>query len=310
MFETRTKAILFMLVCLALIVTACTSPAQNESLISTSVAQTLQAEPTEIPLLPTNTPDTSLTPLSTLTQAITPTSAATLSSAPSDPNCVHAELVSEYPPDRTVFTPNTGFTKTWTIKNVGTCTWDTSYQLIFWSGEMMGGATYYNLPEFVAPGDDVSISVLLMSPATEGIYRGYWRLKTPWNAVFGVGQYSQAFYAEIQVDRRPAQEYGVLSVTYNITREPPTGCPVNVLYTVYATLTTNGPLDLSYRWMQKDGNESAIKELFFEQAGSQTVSREWMVGRGDSPNDRWMQIIVLTPEPLEFHKAVFENNCP
>ena len=310
MFETRTKAILFMLVCLALVVTACTSPAQKQSVISTAVAQTLQAEPTDIPLLPTNTPDTSLTPLPTLTQAITPTSEATLSSAPSDPNCVHAELVSEYPPDRTVFRPDTSFTKTWTIKNVGTCTWDTSYQLIFWSGEMMGGATYYNLPEFVAPGDDVPISILLTSPSAEGIYTGYWRLKTPWNAVFGVGQYSQAFFAEIQVDRRPAQEYGVLNVTYNITREPATGCPVNVLYTVYATFTTNGPVDLSYMWMQKDGNESAVKELFFEQAGSQTVSRAWMVGRGDSPNDRWMQIILLTPEYVEFDQAVFENNCP
>ena len=310
MFETRTKAILLMLVCLALVVTACTAPAQNESLISTAVAQTVQAGATGIQPLSTNTPDASLTRLPTLTQAITPTSEATLSSAPSDPNCAHAQLVSEYPPDRTVFRPNTSFTKTWTIKNVGTCAWDTSYQIVFWSGETMGGATYYNMPEYVAPGDEITISILLTSPANEGIYTGYWRLKTPWNAVFGVGQYSQAFYAEIQVDNRPGQEYGVLSVEYSITREPATGCPANVLYTVYATITTNGPVDLTYRWLQRDGNESAIKVLSFEAAGSQTISREWMVGRGNSPNDRWMQIVVFEPVYAEYDKAVFANDCP
>lgn len=174
----------------------------------------------------------------------------------------------------------------------------------------MGGSTYYNLPETVLPGDDVSITVFLQAPGSEGFYTGYWRLKTPWNAVFGVGQYSQAFYAEIQVDKRPGQEYAVLNVTYSIVREPATGCPANVRYTVYATFTVNGPLDLRYQWMQKDGNESAVKDMSFEAAGSKTVSREWMVGRGDSPNDRWMQIIVLEPNYVEFEKAVFENNCP
>ncbi|HUG33535.1 MAG TPA: NBR1-Ig-like domain-containing protein [Anaerolineales bacterium] len=309
MFEKRAHVILVALVSIALLVTACASPAQVESAIATSVAQTVQAGATEIPPLPTETPDPALLAQPTLTQAITPTSEATLISAPSDADCIHAELVGEYPPDRTVFRPNTSFSKTWTIKNVGTCTWDSSYQLIFWSGELMGGSTYYNLPEVVLPGDDVSITIFLQSPGSEGFYTGYWRLKTPWNAVFGVGQYSQAFYAEIQVDIRPGQEYTVLSVTYDIVREPATGCPANVLYTVYATFTTNGPLDLKYRWDQKDGNESAVKELSFEQAGSQTVSREWMVGRGDSSNDRWMQISVLEPQYMEFEKAVFSNDC-
>lgn len=310
MYEKRTHVILIMLVCTALLVTACASPAQNESAIATAVAQTVQAGATEIPPLPTETLDPALLAQPTLTPAFTPTSEATLISAPPDADCIHAELVSEYPPDRTVFKPNTSFTKSWTIKNVGTCTWDTSYQLIFWSGEPMGGATYYNMPEVVLPGDDVTISIFLQSPAAEGFYTSYWRLKTPWNAVFGVGQYSQAFYAEIQVDKRPGQEYGILDVTYNIVREPATGCPANVLYTVYATFTTNGPYDFNYVWMQKDGNNSDARNLVLEEAGSKTISREWKVGRGDSPNDRWMQIIVVWPEYYEYEKAVFKNDCP
>jgi len=310
MYENRTHVILIVLACLALLVTACVSSAQNESTIATAVAQTVQAEATDVPPLPTATLDPALLAQPTLTPAFTPTSEATLISAPSDPDCIHAELVSEYPPDRTVFKPNTSFTKSWTIKNVGTCTWDTSYQLIFWSGELLGGSTYYNLPEVVLPDDDITISIILQSPGSEGIYRGYWRLKAPWNEVFGVGQYSQAFYAEIQVDKRPVQEYDILSITYDIVRDPPSGCPVNVLYTVYATITTSGPFDFAYYWDQKDGNESGIKLMSFDSAGSKTVSRSWMVGRGDSPNDRWMKIVVVEPELHYYDKAVFKNDCP
>jgi hypothetical protein len=307
----RSYKILVILTCLAFFASACGSQAENESAISTAVAQTVQAGDslTEIAAIPTGTLENNI-PLATLTPAITPTSEPTLLSAPSSPDCIHAELISEYPPDRTVYKPNDSFTKTWTIKNEGTCTWDSTYRLIFWSGELMGGATYYDLPETVPPGDEISISIFLKAPATEGFYVGYWRLQTPWNAVFGVGQYSQAFYTDIQVDKRPGQEYGILNVTYVIDREPDTGCPANVKYTVYATITTNGPFDFEYYWEQKDGNESAVKTLSFNEAGSKTISREWLVGRGNSPNDRWMQIIVVFPEYIEYSKAVWPNTCP
>ncbi|MCC6298398.1 MAG: hypothetical protein IT314_03815 [Anaerolineales bacterium] len=311
MYALRSYKIIVVWLCFALSLAACgPSTAPNEAIIATSVAQTVEAGQqalstnTPEPLLPTLPP--TLTPVA----ADTPTESPTLSSAPSDPDCIHASFVSEYPPDQAVFKPNEEFAKTWTIRNEGTCTWDYSYKLIFWSGDAMGGATYYNLPEVVPPGDDISITVQLRAPAEEGFYTGYWRLQTPWNAVFGVGQYSQAFFAAIQVDKRPPQAAGILSVTYDIVRDPPTGCPTNVLYTVYATITTNASYEFSYYWKQKDGNESAVKNLVFEAAGSKTISRSWMVGKGDSPNDRWMQIVVTSPELVEFDKAVFSNPCP
>ena len=310
MFKFRAQKFSFVMVCLAVFAASCAPSAQNESIISTAVAQTVQAEQQA---LLTSTPQPPLPTLPpTLTPAVvdTPTEGPTLVSAPSDLDCIHATLVDEYPPDRAVFKPDTQFTKTWTIRNDGTCTWDPSYKLIFWSGDILGGATYYNLPETVPPGDDIPISVLLVSPSAEGFYTGYWRLQTPWNAVFGVGQYSQAFYASIQVDKRPPQEAGILSVTYDIVRDPPTGCPANVLYTVYATITTNAAYDFNYFWQQKDGNESGVKNMVFDAAGSKTISRTWMVGKGNSPNDRWMQIIVVWPEYIEFDKAVFQNECP
>ena len=67
---------------------------------------------------------------------------------------------------------------------------------------------------------------------------------------------------------------------------------------------------MEYYWEQKDGNESAKKSLFFTEAGSQTISREWMVGRGDSHNDRWMQIVVTDPILHYYDKATWPNDCP
>lgn len=298
---------------LALFASACGSSAQNESVISTAVAQTVQAGETipEIVIPATNTPDTTID--ATLTPAITPTSKPTLLSAPSDPDCIHASLVGEYPPDLTIYLPGDRFTKMWTIQNGGTCTWDSSYKLIFWSGDILGGSTSYDLPEVVMPGDDISISIFLQAPAAEGTYTGYWRLQTPWNANFGVGQYSQAFYASIVVDKKPKLDYGIVGVTYDIVRDPPTGCPVNVRYTVYATVTTNGPFEFGYFWDQSDFNESAVKSLVFTEAGSKTVSREWMIRRGATSNPRWMQFVRVISEGEffeRFDKAYILNNCP
>ena len=314
MFFNRAFQLLAVGICIALILVACGSNAQNQSVIGTAVAQTVEAEQ-QIPALvvPTNT---DLPPLPTLPPTLTsiaqdtPTSGPTEITAPSDPDCIGANLISEYPPDGTVYKPGTQFSKTWTIRNEGTCTWDSSYKLIFWSGETLGGSASYPIPEVVPPGDDVNLTILLQAPATEGTFRGYWRLQTPWNANFGMGQYSQSFYAEILVTKKPGKEYGIIDLTYNIVREPPEGCPVNVLYTVYATITTNGEFDFTYYWMQKDGNDSAIKQLYFPTAGSKTISRSWMIGRGNAQSDRWMRVIIVGPEPIEFPKAVWANNCP
>jgi hypothetical protein len=101
----------------------------------------------------------------------------------------------------------------------------------------------------------------------------------------------------------------VLSVTYDIVRDPPTGCPRNIWYTVTATITVSGPLEFSYYWAQSDGNDSNVKTILMTEAGSKTVSREWKVGLTDSQRDRWMQIIVTDPVYTEYDKAIWSFPC-
>jgi hypothetical protein len=106
--------------------------------------------------------------------------------------------------DGTKFAPGETFTKTWRLKNRGTCTWTADYLLVFTSGESLGGTTAVRLPGNVAPGQSVDVSVTLTAPARRGHYVGYWMLRNPSGLLFGYGdKANQAFYVDINVDDLP-----------------------------------------------------------------------------------------------------------
>ncbi|MFT3891417.1 MAG: NBR1-Ig-like domain-containing protein [Anaerolineales bacterium] len=115
--------------------------------------------------------------------------------------CDKATFVSDITiQDGTTFAPNTPFTKTWRLKNSGTCTWTNAYKLVFQSGEQMSGPASINLTNSIAPDQTVDISVNLAAPATAGHYRGYWMLSNASGALFGIGANSnEPFWADIAV---------------------------------------------------------------------------------------------------------------
>jgi hypothetical protein len=115
-----------------------------------------------------------------------PTPTATSTPKPDSSTCRAAFISDVNVPDGTSFGPSTAFTKTWRIKNVGPCTWTTSYSLVYISGEKMGGVDV-PLKSTVAPNTSFEVSVNLTSPAANGTYRGYWQLKDDKGRVFGLG---------------------------------------------------------------------------------------------------------------------------
>ena len=174
----------------------------------------------------------------------------------------------------------------------------------------MGGLTSYPLDDEISPNEQKEISIYLKAPDTDGTFTGYWRLQTPWNSNFGVGPSNEAFYVEVAVSSEEEPEFGITSVDYNLVREPATGCPTNVKYTVYATISTNGPFEIDFFWNQSDGNASGVKPMEFTEASSTTISREWVIGKGDSPNPRWIEFVVTEPVYQEYGKTTILNNCP
>jgi uncharacterized protein YkwD len=92
-------------------------------------------------------------------------------------------------PDGTSFDPGETFTKTWRVRNEGTCTW-TNYTLIYDNGDLMGADTSNPIPA-AAPREIVDISVEMSAPERAGAYTGNWQFKVDNNETFGVGTTGQ-----------------------------------------------------------------------------------------------------------------------
>ncbi len=78
------------------------------------------------------------------------------------------------------------FTKTWRLRNTGTCPWDSTYHLVFLSGERMGAPDSVSLP-VTAPTKDADVSVNLVAPLADGSYTTYFQLRDPKGKVISIG---------------------------------------------------------------------------------------------------------------------------
>lgn len=108
-----------------------------------------------------------------------------------------ASLSSENPQDYTVYSPNTAFTKTWTLYNNGTTTWNSGYYVQYQSGPMSQATTKY-ISGSVAPGYSYSFSVPMKTPASNGTYTDYWSFKSSSGTTIKVGG-SSTIWALISV---------------------------------------------------------------------------------------------------------------
>lgn len=151
--------------------------------------------PTPVPP-PTSTPTITPTP-----QIGTPT--ATL---PPASGCDKAQFVTDVTiPDGTVINGGQTFTKTWRLKNVGTCTWTSAYSLAFVGGHQMGAPASISLSNNVAPNQTVDLSVNLTAPTVAGTYQGDWMLRNPAGGFFGIGTAAnKPFWVEIVVPQGAA----------------------------------------------------------------------------------------------------------
>ena len=306
----KTLTLLFLI---TLLVSGCGSPQLDESAMSTAVALTVEAQlfPEGEFVSSSPAPTTSPLPLATL-----PAATATGTSVPqvAAGNCTaSASLVGETYPDGTIVQPGETFTKLWQIQNNGTCTWDSTWQLIFHSGDLMDGLIVYNFPQPAQPGETVDVPVILKAPAENGAYTGEWMLKSPWGQSFGVGQYSVPMSVSIVVgsgtpeNRKTETVFGVTAVTYEVER---VCAPANTFYTITAYITSNGPVDVTFTWVQSDGNNQRNNRVEFTEATTKSAQREWSQHKDSSPNPRWAQVVITSPTYHEFDEVVLPDLCP
>lgn len=141
-------------------------------------------EPTELPA-PSDTPELAatlvltgtagsppaLTPQALTPAALTPPAGATQPASVPD----KAQFVTQNFRDGYRFKPGTAITIIWTVKNVGTTGWSTSYTLRYFAGEK-SDKTSYAFPKTVQPGGEVDLSVNIVVPSVLGTYTTWWKL--------------------------------------------------------------------------------------------------------------------------------------
>src|SRR6266508_673210 len=162
--------------------------------IRTQAVGTFSSDLTATALVaPTNTPVPTLTAAPTIAAPATSTGGIALGSpAPAaTASCYGLSFVSDVSiPDNTPVTAGQAFTKTWKVKNAGSCAWDAGFKFAFTGGDAMGGTTY-TLPSSIAAGAVTDISVAMTAPNKTGTIRGNWRMSTASGQFFGDEVYVQ-----------------------------------------------------------------------------------------------------------------------
>jgi hypothetical protein len=194
-FKGKFSIVLSTLIFSAILLASCqpivtTEPA--DSLAQTYAAQTLAAQST-----PTPTEETQQEPTQTPTEE--PTAAPTLTPTnESSGVCYWASVGSTN--ESLVLEPDEPFSKTWVIENIGDCTWNTGFQIVFSSGTQMDAPVSRSIPHTVEPGETMEITLNMVAPSEPGIYTGYWLLMADDGDTFGVGQDAEtSFWVQVRV---------------------------------------------------------------------------------------------------------------
>lgn len=219
--HTLWKRLLIALIIGLVLLTACnmpsnTSPTSQDdpNLIYTAAAQTVAAQLTlaasgglatptgqsqgnggaATATLPAQAP-TATQPATTVSQ---PTATLTQVTIPCDRAAFVEDITYK---DGSEVAPGATFVKTWKLKNTGSCTWNSSYAVVFVSGDSIGAPASVQLTTgTVAPGQEVEVSVTLKAPDTPKDYEGRWKLRNGSNVIFGVGSAADAdFWVKIKV---------------------------------------------------------------------------------------------------------------
>ena len=286
---------------LVLILSACNLPPNTQeetgsaSAVLTAAAQTVEVSLTQSAAQ--NTPTVAVLPTSTIAPPTVTLAVASptinVPAATATQDCDNGDFVTDVTiPDGTVLDPNETFTKTWRLKNSGTCSWTPSYAVVFSNGDSMSGPSTQALTGNVNPGQTMDLSVDLKAPATPGDYTGYWKLRNAAGVTFAT------FYVTIKVSG--GGPFAVTSVNMSVSG----GCGN---FQIQADIKTNGAGTVTYKWIRSDGatDTNVHPGLVFDSAGTKSVTTSWST---TASGDKWMDIYIDKPNHQQFGRANF--SCP
>jgi hypothetical protein len=214
------------------------TPTKSPEEIETEAVATFAAYITETAMaMPTDTATATASPSPTgsPTLSATNTAAPTAASGGADA-CYSMAYVSDVTiPDNTEVAPGQKLTKTWKVRNNGTCVWAAGFTFRFTGGESMGGSTL-TLSQAVQAGSETNLSVELTAPNSTGSYRGNWRMATAGGDFFG-----DEVYILIVVDDAAATSTQSASATTGATATNTTAAATDTPTATLTPTATNEP---------------------------------------------------------------------
>lgn len=285
----KTAKFLLVLSILLLSALACNMPGITSDLTPTPTGPNLEATVQALFLGQTQTaiaqllssavtPNITSTPTATATPAITETPTVTPTETKKPKPCNAASYVADITyEDNTKVNPGATFTKTWRLENVGSCTWNSSYRLIFDHGDRMDAPGSVQLTgSNIAPGMTVDVSVNLTAPSDGGTYQGFFLLRSDDGTTFGINpSASDPFWVQIKVPNPtavPVAKAEIEVTAYSLCASPKMSVPCQVTVSVYNNGDKKtGPYQIKY--YQSDSAPAGCTWNMDNNAhGGQTVS--------------------------------------
>jgi hypothetical protein len=159
------------------------TPTLPVELIQTYAVATFSAGLTQTALAkPTDTPTETPQPTNTLRPSAT--AGAPQAATPTE-TCYGLLYVKDVTvPDNTSMTVGQSFTKTWQVRNSGTCAWEAGFKFAHVDGDDMSGTTL-TLTKTVQAGATTELSIAMTAPDTTGTITGWWQMSDANGSYFG-----------------------------------------------------------------------------------------------------------------------------
>jgi hypothetical protein len=181
------------------------APTTDPSVAFTQIWETVQVAQAATALAATDTPSFTATPIVTVTQQVSSTPLLTSTLLPGVSSltpisslvplgtqaaaCDNSQYLADVTfPDGSEIVSGGEIVKTWQVKNLGPCTWNTKYHIIYgWGGIGTNWNTMHPVafPATVLPGENLEITIDLKAPSKTGNYSAAFRLQNDKGYNFG-----------------------------------------------------------------------------------------------------------------------------
>ncbi|HRQ37574.1 MAG TPA: PA14 domain-containing protein [Chloroflexota bacterium] len=206
-------------------------------------------------------------------------------------------------PDDTAIPPGINFTKTWRLRNNGTCAWPAGSSWVFAGGDQMNGPNAVSVPA-ARPGETADVSVLLTAPTVPGRYTGYWTLRLPDGTLM-----NQSYYVRIIVPAPTATPTRTpLPVAATPTAVPATATPT-VTQTPTAMTPTPTPVVI-YDWRGEYFSNAGLAGSPTLVRNDATINFNWGTGApasgmpADNFSARWLRTFSMAEGNYRFYAAM------